>query len=88
MDFVERERRIDLLCLRNMSDEQPSPLEANGIFDTAVYGTSDEIEMEERRSTRDRQASVMRDREGDLNEKKLMLFKIHGRPYWQFDQGS
>ena len=73
MNFVERERRIDLLCLRNMSDEQPSPLEANGIFDTAVYGTSDEIEMEERRSTRDRQPSVVRDREGDLNEKKLAL---------------
>ena len=73
MDFVEREWRIDLLCLLNMSDEQPSPLEANGIFDTAVYGTSDEIEMEERRSTRDRQPSVVRDREGDLNEKKLAL---------------
>ena len=73
MDFVERERRIDLLCVRNMSDEQPSPLEANQIFDTAVYGTNDEIEIEERRSTRDRQASVMRDREGDLNEKKLAL---------------
>ena len=70
---MERERRIDLLCLLNMSDEQPSPLEANGIFDTAVYGTSDEIEMEERRSTRDRQPSVVRDREGDLNEKKLAL---------------
>ena len=70
---MECERRIDLLCLLNMSDEQPSPLEANGIFHTAVYGTSDEIEMEERRSTRDRQPSVVRDREGDLNEKKLAL---------------
>ena len=29
--------------------------------------------MEERRSTKDRQASVMRDREGDLNEKNLAL---------------
>ena len=73
VDFVERERRIDLLCLRNMSDEQPSKLEANGIFDTAVNGTSDEIEMEERRSTKDTQPSVMRDREGDSNEKKLAL---------------
>jgi len=56
-----------------MLDQQPSPLVANGIFDTAVDGTSEEIEMEERRSTRDRQASVIRDREGDLNEKKLAL---------------
>ncbi|KAL9967917.1 hypothetical protein ACROYT_G026225 [Oculina patagonica] len=59
-----------------MSDEQPeSPLEANGFFDTAANGTSDEIGMEERRSTRDRQASVMQDREGVLNEKKLALQK-------------
>ena len=58
-----------------MSDEQPSPQEANGNLDTAMDGTSGEIEMEERRSTRDRQASVVRDREGDLNEKKLALQK-------------
>ena len=42
---------------------------------TAVDGTSGEIEMEERRSTRVRKASVVRDREGDLNEKKLALQK-------------
>lgn len=59
----------------DMSDEQPSPEEANGNLDTAVDGTSGEIEMEERRSTRDRQASVVRDLEGDLNERKLVLQK-------------
>ncbi|KAL9953712.1 hypothetical protein ACROYT_G041167 [Oculina patagonica] len=59
-----------------MSDEPPeSPLETNGFFDTAANGTSDEIEMEERRTTRDRQASVMQDREGVLNEKEPALQK-------------
>ena len=58
-----------------MSEEQPSPQEANGNLDNTVNGTSGEIEMEERRSTRIRQASVVRDREGDLNEKKLALQK-------------
>ena len=58
-----------------MSEEQPSPQEANGNLDTAVDGTSGEIEMEERRSTRVRQASAVRDKEGDLNEKDLVLQK-------------
>ena len=58
-----------------MAEEQPSPQEANRNLDTTVDGTSGEIEMEERRSTRVRQASVVRDREGDLNEKKLALHK-------------
>ena len=57
-----------------MLEEQISP-QANGNLDTAVDGTSGEIEMEERRSTRVRQASVVRDREGELNEKKLALQK-------------
>ena len=57
-----------------MLEEQLSP-QANGNLDTAVDGTTGEIEMEERRSTRVRQASVVRDREGDLNEKKLALQK-------------
>ena len=60
--------------LNRMLEEQLSP-QANGNLDTAVDGTSGEIEMEERRSKRVRQASVVRDREGDLNEKKLALQK-------------
>ena len=35
-----------------MSEEQPSPQEANGTVDTGVDGTSGEIEMDERRSTK------------------------------------
>ena len=63
-----------LMELNRMLEEQLSP-QANGNSDTAVDGTSGEIEMEERRSTRVRQARVVRDREGDLNEKKLALQK-------------
>ena len=73
---MEHELRINLSLRSRMSEEQPSLQEANGNLDTAVDGTSGEIEMEERRSTRVRQASVVRDREGDLNEKSL-LFKNH-----------
>ena len=58
-----------------MSKEQPSSQEANGNVVTGVDGTSGEIEMDERRSTRVRQASVARDGENDLNEKKLALQK-------------
>lgn len=72
---MEHELRINLSLRSRMSEEQPSLQEANGNLDTAVDGTSGEIEMEERRSTRVRQASVVRDREGDLNEKKLALQK-------------
>lgn len=72
---MEHELRIDLSLRNRMSEEQPSPQEANGNLDTAVDGTSGETEMEERRSIRVRQASVVRDKEGDLNEKKLALQK-------------
>ena len=72
---MEHELRINLSLRSRMSEEQPSLQEAKGNLDTAVDGTSGEIEMEERRSTRVRQASIVRDREGDLNEKKLALQK-------------
>ena len=72
---MEHELRINLSLRSRMAEEQPSPQEANRNLDTTVDGTSGEIEMEERRSTRVRQASVVRDREGDLNEKKLALHK-------------
>ena len=49
---MEHELRIDLSLRSWMSEEQPSPQEANGNLDTAVDGTSGEIEIEERRSTR------------------------------------
>ena len=85
---MEHELRIDLSLRNRMSEEQPSPQEANGNLDTAVDGTSGETEMEERRSIRVRQASVVRDREGDLKRKKTCSSKITCRPYWKFDQGS
>ena len=44
-----------------MLEEQPSP-QADGNLHAAVDGTSGEIEMEERRSTRLGQASVVRDK--------------------------
>ena len=44
-----------------MLEDQPSP-QTIGNLDTAVDGTSGEIEMEEKRSTRLRKASVVRDR--------------------------
>jgi len=63
------------ICLYGTGCQKPSPQEANVNLDTAVDGTSSETQMEERRSIRVRQASVMQDREGDLNEKKLALQK-------------
>ena len=72
---MEHELRINLSLRSKMSEEQPPPQEANGNLDTAVDCTSGEMEIEERRSTRVRQASVVRDREGDLNEKRLALQK-------------
>ena len=71
---MEHELRINLSLRNRISEEQPSPQEANGNLDITVDGTSGEIEVVERRSTR--QASVVRDREGDLNKKSL-LFKNH-----------
>lgn len=71
---IRTSNQFVLTELNRMLEEQLSP-QANGNLDTAVDGTSGEIEMEERRSTRVRQASVVRDREGDLNEKKLALHK-------------
>ena len=72
---MERELRINSSLRNRMSEEQLSPQVANGNLDTAVDGTSGETEMEERRSTRVRQASVVRDREGDLKVKELALQK-------------
>ena len=71
---IRTSNQFVLTELNRMLEEQLSP-QANGNSDTAVDGTSGEIEREERRSTRVRQASVVRDREGDLNEKKLALQK-------------
>ena len=71
---IRTSNQFVLTELNRMLEEQLLP-QANGNLDTAVDGTSGEIEMEERRSTRVRQASVVRDREGDLNEKKLALQK-------------
>ena len=72
---MEHELQINLSLRNKMSEEQPPPQEANGNLDTALDCTSGEMEIEERRSTRVRQASVVRDREGDLNEKRLALQK-------------
>ena len=63
-----------VLTEQDMLEEQLSP-QVNGNLDTAVDDTSGKLEMEEKRSTRVRQASVVRDRQGDLNEKKLALQK-------------
>ena len=74
---MEHELRINLSLRNRMSEEQPTPQEVNGNLDTTVDGTSGKIETEERRSTRVGQACVVRDRVGDLNEKKSLLFKNH-----------
>ena len=56
---MEHQLRIYLSLQNRMSEEQPLPQEANRNLDTAVDGTRGKIEMEERRSTRVRQASVV-----------------------------
>ena len=72
---MEHKFRIHLSSRNRMSEEQPSLQEANGNLDNAVDGASGEIEMEKRKRTRVTQAGVVRDREGDLNEKRLALQK-------------
>ena len=56
---MEHELRINLSLRNRMSEEQPTPQEANGNLDTTVDGTSGKIETEERRSTRVGQACVV-----------------------------
>ena len=58
---MEYELAINFTLRNRMLKGQPSP-QAIGNLDTAVDGTSGEIEMKERRSTRLRKAGVVRDR--------------------------